>query len=126
MVYRMGNLLHIRRPSLSNIIRRQPLLCGRLRLRAYSSGSQSNHTQTLSACNVYEPPGEECPEWDWDPDWNGDFFCRDAEAELLSMYREGGYHPVHVRDHFQGERYEIMRKLGWGHDGMVWLARDKK
>ena len=58
------------------------------------------------------------PEWEWNPERDGNFFCRDIEAEPLIHYRKGGNHSVHVRDNFQYGRYEILRKLGWGRDGI--------
>lgn len=48
------------------------------------------------------------------------------EEEDLEDYRPGGYHPVNIGDEFNGGRYMIVRKLGWGHFSTVWLARDNK
>ncbi|GAA6031646.1 hypothetical protein JCM8097_006564 [Rhodosporidiobolus ruineniae] len=49
------------------------------------------------------------------------------EEEKLSDYEVGGYHPVRIGDVYgPGDRYEIVRKLGWGHFSTVWLARDKQ
>ena len=96
-----------------------------------ASSLQSSPIRKLQAYNVHHPPElSDCAipgllQWCWEPERDGDFFCSDAEAEPLIHYREGGYHPVHVRDKLQDGRYEIMQKLGWGHDGTVWLARDK-
>lgn len=49
----------------------------------------------------------------------------DVDAEPLERYREGGYHPTHLGDVFQNERYRIMHKLGWGAYGTVWLTKDQ-
>jgi serine/threonine-protein kinase SRPK3 len=48
------------------------------------------------------------------------------DEEDLEDYRPGGYHPVSIGDDFNGGRYVIVRKLGWGHFSTVWLARDNK
>jgi serine/threonine protein kinase len=40
-------------------------------------------------------------------------------------YRRGGYHPVQIGDLYNN-RYQILRKLGWGHFSTVWLAKDQK
>lgn len=48
------------------------------------------------------------------------------EEEDLEDYRPGGYHPVNIGDDFNGGRYMIVRKLGWGHFSTVWLARDNQ
>ena len=36
----------------------------------------------------------------------------------------GGYHPVKVGEKFNGNRYTVLRKLGWGHFSTVWLVFD--
>ncbi|KAI0125349.1 kinase-like domain-containing protein [Xylariales sp. AK1849] len=43
--------------------------------------------------------------------------------ELVEMYCEGGFHPVHVDDVLNG-RYEVVNKLGDGGFGIVWLCLD--
>ncbi|KAH8919968.1 kinase-like protein [Atractiella rhizophila] len=48
------------------------------------------------------------------------------EEEKLEEYDEGGYHPVTIGEKFNGGRYTVVRKLGWGHFSTVWLARDDK
>ena len=35
----------------------------------------------------------------------------------------GGYHPVKIGDTFHN-RYQVLRKLGWGHFSTVWLCWD--
>lgn len=45
-------------------------------------------------------------------------------AEDLTRYCPGGYHPVHIGDSFNGGRYKILHKLGFGAFSTVWLARD--
>jgi hypothetical protein len=48
--------------------------------------------------------------------------CTDEE-EKLSDYEAGGYHPVRIGDIYgPNDRYEIVRKLGWGHFSTVWCA----
>ncbi|KAG9101315.1 serine/threonine protein kinase, CMGC group [Ceratobasidium sp. 370] len=48
----------------------------------------------------------------------------DKEEDLLD-YADGGYLPVHIGDTFKDGRYDVVRKLGWGHFSTVWLAKDK-
>lgn len=45
--------------------------------------------------------------------------------EDLHQYRKGGYHPVSLGEVFD-DRYEVVRKLGFGQNATVWLAFDKK
>ncbi|KAJ1735593.1 serine/threonine protein kinase, CMGC [Coemansia biformis] len=47
------------------------------------------------------------------------------EEEDIEDYRKGGYHPVTIGDVFSGQRYKVVRKLGWGHFSTVWLAYDR-
>lgn len=37
-----------------------------------------------------------------------------------------GYFPVCLGQCFDGDRYVIVRKLGWGQYSSVWLARDRR
>lgn len=46
------------------------------------------------------------------------------DEESLKDYAPGGYHPVHVGESYNNDRYVIVRKLGWGHFSTVWLAKD--
>lgn len=46
------------------------------------------------------------------------------DIESLEGYRAGGYHPVHLGDMFDGGRYKVLHKLGYGGGSTVWLARD--
>ena len=48
------------------------------------------------------------------------------DEEDWEDYCKGGYHPVHIGDHFSDRRYVVVRKLGWGHFSTVWLAKDTK
>ncbi|KAH7317334.1 kinase-like domain-containing protein [Rhexocercosporidium sp. MPI-PUGE-AT-0058] len=45
------------------------------------------------------------------------------QVETLN-YRPGGFHPVHLGDHFKKDRYYVIHKLGHGGFATVWLARD--
>ncbi|KAL4807447.1 hypothetical protein BDV18DRAFT_158665 [Aspergillus unguis] len=47
-------------------------------------------------------------------------------VEFLEFYPKRRFHPVHLNDTFQGGRYEVIRKLGFGSFSTVWLARDSK
>ncbi|KAM5533702.1 hypothetical protein V8D89_012669 [Ganoderma adspersum] len=48
------------------------------------------------------------------------------DEEDWEDYVKGGYHPVHIGDAFSDARYQVVRKLGWGHFSTVWLAKDTK
>ena len=48
----------------------------------------------------------------------------DIAAEPLDRYRDGGYHPVHLGDFYNGGRYKVLHKLGWGGYATVWLLFD--
>ena len=45
-------------------------------------------------------------------------------AEWPGNYVDGGFHPVHLGDKFNNERYRVICKLGFGKFSTVWLARD--
>ena len=45
-------------------------------------------------------------------------------AEWPGNYVKDGFYPVHLRDSFNNERYQVTRKLGFGKFSTVWLARD--
>uniref|UniRef100_A0A1B6C1C1 non-specific serine/threonine protein kinase n=1 Tax=Clastoptera arizonana TaxID=38151 RepID=A0A1B6C1C1_9HEMI len=47
----------------------------------------------------------------------------DEEQEDSRDYCNGGYHPVKIGDVFH-TRYQVVRKLGWGHFSTVWLCWD--
>ncbi len=47
------------------------------------------------------------------------------EQEDLNDYCKGGYHPVKIGDTYHG-RYNVLRKVGWGHFSTVWLCWDIK
>lgn len=47
----------------------------------------------------------------------------DDEQENPKDYCKGGYYPVRINDIFHS-RYQIVRKLGWGHFSTVWLCWD--
>ena len=60
-----------------------------------------------------------------DPD---EYITEDEESE--ADYQEGGYAPIVIgqilgpRSKTADRKYEILRKLGWGHFSTVWLALD--
>ncbi|KAL3455944.1 kinase-like domain-containing protein [Aspergillus heterothallicus] len=45
-------------------------------------------------------------------------------AEPVDYYTRFRFHPVHLGDSFQGTRYAVIRKLGYGSFSTVWLAQD--
>lgn len=49
----------------------------------------------------------------------------DEEQEDPADYCKGGYHPVRIGDVFE-RRYNVIRKLGWGHFSTVWLCWDSQ
>jgi len=51
---------------------------------------------------------------------------RAFSEEPLSRYCTGGYHPVLIGDVFNGGKYRVIRKLGYGAYSTVWLAHDLK
>ncbi|KAK0643307.1 serine kinase [Cercophora newfieldiana] len=51
---------------------------------------------------------------------------RAFSEEALSRYCAGGYHPVRIGDVFNGGKYRVLRKLGYGVYSTVWLACDLK
>ncbi|KAF9023441.1 kinase-like protein [Hymenopellis radicata] len=48
--------------------------------------------------------------------------CKDEESP--ADYNAGGYLPVKLSDTFKNGRYNVVRKLGWGHFSTVWLVKD--
>lgn len=47
-------------------------------------------------------------------------------VEPLEKYRPGGFHPIHLGDKFNSDRYIVVNKLGHGVDSTVWLAHDTR
>ena len=47
--------------------------------------------------------------------------CEDPE-----QYCKGGYHPVTIGDTFQGGRFTVIHKLGYGGGATVWLSQDSE
>ncbi|KAK7991982.1 hypothetical protein PG996_013005 [Apiospora saccharicola] len=45
-------------------------------------------------------------------------------VEELEMYRENGFHPVHLGDKLQNDDLEVVAKLGHGGYGTVWLCQE--
>lgn len=53
-----------------------------------------------------------------------DIYLPEDDVEDLEQYRTGGYHPTLIGDCFQGGRYTVIHKLGYGGYSTIWLARD--
>lgn len=49
-----------------------------------------------------------------------------GDTEDIERYKAGGFHPVHLGDCFDGDRYKVVHKFGAGGFSTVWLARDKR
>ncbi|SCU82478.1 LADA_0C05622g1_1 [Lachancea dasiensis] len=64
---------------------------------------------------------EEVQDADTDSDYSS---CDEKNEESLRDYKPGGYHPAFRGETYNGGRYMLVRKLGWGHFSTVWLARD--
>ena len=47
-------------------------------------------------------------------------------VEPLEKYRPGGFHPIHLGDKLNSDRYLVLNKLGHGVDSTVWLAHDTR
>eukprot|EP00976_Prorocentrum_cordatum_P059494 1175520-Prorocentrum_minimum.AAC.5 len=52
--------------------------------------------------------------------------CSDSDDEGSEGYKKGGYHPVELGEKYKDGRYEVQKKLGWGHFSTVWLAWDSE
>lgn len=53
-----------------------------------------------------------------------DIYVAELDVEDFENYVPGGYYPVSIDDTFQGGRYRIEHKLGYGSYSTIWLARD--
>jgi len=52
--------------------------------------------------------------------------CNQYDLPNIEFYLcLGGYHPVKIGDVYHS-RYQVVRKLGWGHFSTVWLCWDLK
>lgn len=46
-----------------------------------------------------------------------------VDRKEVSMFVVGGYYPVEIGAIFI-DRYQVVKKLGWGHFSTVWLGWD--
>lgn len=65
--------------------------------------------------------GYELRIYDDDDDYSS---CDEKNEESAGDYKPGGYHPAFKGELYKGDRYILVRKLGWGHFSTVWLAKD--
>lgn len=73
--------------------------------------STTQATSTLKTGRLYEAPLE--PEWE--------------NVENREFYRQGGLHPIHINDFIdEGERFEVINKLGFGFHSTVWACLDNE
>lgn len=84
---------------------------------AHKHDGHKGHKDTAAPPGYDAPPAYSSGE-DGGPD------PEDREEEDEEDYCKGGYHPVTIGERYKKGRYEIVRKLGWGHFSTVWLARD--
>lgn len=84
--------------TLSQLIQEQP--------EGHSEGTQRDHSNS------------EGSDLDLEPDLNPD------NEEDLKDYVPGGYHMCYIGECYKGNKYTLVRKLGWGHFLTVWMARD--
>lgn len=49
---------------------------------------------------------------------------QDYNAEDAKQYEPGGFHPVHLDEYYDNNRYRVVHKLGAGGFSTVWLAQD--
>ncbi|CAL8110504.1 unnamed protein product [Orchesella dallaii] len=87
--------------------------------RSYSSSSSENweseseaSASTTKGSDMAESNSNDTEEEDED------------DEEDQADYQPGGYHPVKIGDVYN-QRYEVIRKLGWGHFSTVWLCFDR-
>ncbi|MEQ2242124.1 hypothetical protein ILYODFUR_032612, partial [Ilyodon furcidens] len=68
--------------------------------------------------NTHCPPS--LPNHSASPDPPGSY---EERQENPSDYGIGGYYPVEIGEIFV-DRYQVLKKLGWGHFSTVWLCWD--
>jgi serine/threonine-protein kinase SRPK3 len=55
-------------------------------------------------------------------DDGGEIFVCDEEPHMLAPELGYGYYPLTLGERLDRDKYEIVRKLGWGQNSSVWLA----
>jgi serine/threonine-protein kinase SRPK3 len=55
---------------------------------------------------------------------DGEVFECDEEPHMLSPQLGYGYYPLMLGQRLHEDKYEIVRKLGWGGYSSVWLAKE--
>ncbi|CAJ0578609.1 unnamed protein product, partial [Mesorhabditis spiculigera] len=93
-------------------------------LREGAAPNQANHFSRSPSGRSESPErAMDSPEYENGPREEEVLGSDDEEQEDPKDYRRGGYHPVNIGDVFNG-RYNVIRKLGWGHFSTVWLCWD--
>lgn len=94
------------------------------------SSTDSTHTtstsHTTSASGTSNSTGHtngHAPIFEEEDEEGDEVLGSDDEQEDPADYTKGGYYPVQIGDLFN-ERYNVIRKLGWGHFSTVWLCWD--
>lgn len=95
-------------------------LSGRLQLDTKESALTPGSGTSLVGA---DPHPDDHTDTDSDTDTDTDTFPKSEES--VDDYRQGGYHPTFVGEHYGARgQYRVVRKLGWGHFSTVWLCWD--
>lgn len=96
-----------------------------LRARVLSPCFQTVPRQFSNLSGTFQrPPSLPTPPYQASDDLKG---LEWPEEDLTSTADEGaGFYPLRLGETFDGGRFVITRKLGWGGYSTVWLARDRK
>lgn len=74
-------------------------------------------SQTHRGAEVASPPAKKKDDKVYMP-------IENVQLEEIEMYRENGFHPVHLGDKLHNDDLEVVAKLGDGGFGTVWLCQE--